>query len=167
FSAAKSKSMPKVFGTENSNAVPSSAVWLTNITIQVFLILTLFSQYAFQLALELTSSLTLIPYLLVGAYGLKLAWIGETYEKDKTDLKKDLIIALIATFYSLLMLYAGGMKYLLLSAIIYGPGTLLYITAKREQQAKVFTPAEMGLFIIVMVAAVVAIYSIATGVITI
>ncbi|WP_156292288.1 amino acid permease [Serratia oryzae] len=167
FSAAKSKSMPRVFGTENSNAVPSSAVWLTNITIQVFLILTLFSQYAFQLALELTSSLTLIPYLLVGAYGLKLAWSGETYENDKTDHKKDLIIALIATFYSLLMLYAGGMKYLLLSAVIYGPGTLLYIMAKREQHAKVFTPAEMGLFIIVMVAAVVAIYNIATGVITI
>jgi arginine:ornithine antiporter/lysine permease len=167
FSAAKSQSMPKVFATENSNAVPSSAVWLTNVTIQVFLILTLFSQYAFQLALELTSSLTLIPYLLVGAYGLKLAWTGETYETDKTDHKKDLIFAIIATFYALLMLYAGGMKYLLLSAIIYGPGTLLYIMAKREQQAKLFTPAEMVLFVIVMVAAIVAIYSIATGVITI
>lgn len=167
FSAAKSKSMPKVFATENSNAVPSSAVWLTNVTIQVFLILTLFSDYAFQLALELTSSLTLIPYLLVGAYGLKLAWTGETYETDKRDHKKDLIFATIATFYALLMLYAGGMKYLLLSAIIYGPGTLLYIMAKREQQAKLFTPAEMGLFVIVMVAAIVAIYSIATGVITI
>ncbi|MHA7846872.1 amino acid permease [Serratia sp. D1N4] len=167
FSAAKSQSMPKVFATENSNAVPSSAVWLTNVTIQVFLILTLFSQYAFQLALELTSSLTLIPYLLVGAYGLKLAWTGETYETDKRDHKKDLIIAVVATFYSLLMLYAGGMKYLLLSAIIYGPGTLLYIMAKREQHAKLFTPAEMVLFVIVMVAAVVAIYNIATGVITI
>ncbi|VTR60848.1 Arginine/ornithine antiporter [Serratia fonticola] len=147
--------------------MPSSAVWLTNITIQVFLILTLFSDYAFQLALELTSSLTLIPYLLVGAYGLKLALTGETYETDKRDHKKDLIFALIATFYALLMLYAGGMKYLLLSAIIYGPGTLLYIMAKREQHAKVFTPAEMGLFVIVMVAAIAAIYSIATGVITI
>lgn len=167
FSAAKSESMPKVFGTENSNAVPSAAVWLTNITIQVFLILTLFSQYAFQLALELTSSLTLIPYLLVGAYGLKLAWTGETYETDKANIKKDLIIAAVATLYSLLMLYAGGMKYILLSAVIYGPGTLLYIIAKREQHAKVFTSAEMGLFVIVMVAAIVAIYSIATGVITI
>ncbi|WON78621.1 amino acid permease [Serratia sp. UGAL515B_01] len=167
FSAAKSEIMPKVFATENSNSVPSSAVWLTNITIQVFLILTLFSQYAFQLALELTSSLTLIPYLLVGAYGLKLAWTGESYETDKADHKKDLIIAVIATLYSLLMIYAGGMKYLLLSAIIYGPGTVLYIMAKREQHAKMFTPAEMGLFVIVMVAAVIAIYNIATGVITI
>lgn len=167
YSAAKSKSMPMVFAKENNNAVPSSAVWLTNITIQVFLILTLFSNYAFQLALELTSSLTLIPYLLVGAYGLKLAWTEETYETDKSGHKKDLIFAIIATFYALLMLYAGGMKYMLLSAVIYGPGTLLYIMAKREQQEKLFTPAEMGLFVIVMAAAVVAIYSIAAGIITI
>lgn len=63
-----------MFATENSNAVPSSAVWLTNITIQVFVILTLFSEYVFQLALELTSYLTLIPYLLVGAYGLEVGF---------------------------------------------------------------------------------------------
>jgi len=64
-------------------------------------------------------------------------------------------------------LYVGGLKYLLLSAIIYGPGTLLFILAKREQQLKLFTSAETGLFVIVMAAAIVAIYSIATGIITI
>ncbi|WP_174849904.1 amino acid permease [Yersinia artesiana] len=167
FSAAKSKSMPKIFGTENSNAVPSAAVWLTNIFIQVFLILTLFTDYAFQLALELTSSLTLIPYLLVGAYGLKLAWTGETYETNARGHRKDLIFALIATFYSALMIYAGGLKYLLLSAIIYGPGTILYLIAKREQHQKAFNTYERILFIVLIVAAVAAIYSIATGIITI
>ncbi|MFT8211052.1 MAG: amino acid permease [Symbiopectobacterium sp.] len=167
FSAAKHQSMPKVFMTENKHAVPSAAVWLTNITIQVFLILMLFSQYAFQLAIELTSSLTLIPYLLVAAYGLKLAWTGETYETDKRDHRKDLTFALLATLYALLMLYAGGMKYLLLSAVIYGPGTVLYIMAKREQRVALFNKTELGLFAIVMVAAIVAIYSIATSIITI
>lgn len=167
FSAAKSKSMPKVFATENSNAVPSAAVWLTNIFIQVFLILTLFTDYAFQLALELTSSLTLIPYLLVGAYGLKLAWTGETYETNARGHRKDLIFAIIATFYSALMIYAGGLKYLLLSAIIYGPGTILYLIAKREQHQKAFNTYERILFIVLIMAAVAAIYSIATGIITI
>ena len=167
YSAARNKSMPGVFATENKNAVPSSAVWLTNITIQVFLILTLFSEYAFQLGLELTSSLTLIPYFLVAAYGLKLAWTGETYDVKEIVHKRELTVAVIATIYALLMLYAGGMKYLLLSAIIYVPGTLLYIIAKREQREKVFTPAEMMLFVIVVIAAIVAVYSIAMGIITI
>ncbi|MEM6159413.1 amino acid permease [Erwinia sp. P6884] len=167
FSAAQSKSMPRVFATENKNAVPSAAVWLTNATIQVFLILTLFSEYAFQLALELTSSLTLIPYLLVGAYALKLAVTGETYDTNKRGHSKDLVFAIIATLYAVLMLYAGGIKYLLLSAIIYCPGSLLYIMAKREQHEKLFTAAEWVLFIIVIVAAIVALYSIATGAIKI
>lgn len=167
FSAAKSNSMPKIFATENSNAVPSAAVWLTNIFIQIFLIFTLFTDYAFQLALELTSSLTLIPYLLVGAYGLKLAWTGETYETNNRGHRKDLIFAIIATFYSALMIYAGGLKYVLLSAIIYGPGTILYLIAKREQHQKAFNSYERILFIVLIVAAVAAIYSIATGIITI
>lgn len=59
------------------------------------------------------------------------------------------------------------MKYLLLSAIIYGPGTILYLLAKREQKAKAFTSIELTIFVVVMIAALVAIYSLATGAITI
>lgn len=167
YSAAKSHSMPKIFATENSQGVPAAAVWMTNILIQFFLIITMFTTYAFQLALELTSSLTLIPYFLVAAYGLKLAKTGETYGNNDPDHRRDLIVAVIATVYSLLMLYAGGLKYLLLSAVIYGPGTLLFIIAKREQHQKLFTAMEKGLFTIVIIAAVVAIYSLATGIITV
>ncbi|TKI07212.1 amino acid permease [Martelella alba] len=167
YSAARSHSMPKIFATENRRAVPSAAVWLTNICVQIFLILTLFSRYAFQLALELTSSLTLIPYLLVAAYGLKLAWTGETYDIHPRGQKKDFLLAILATFYALLMLYAGGLKYLLLSAVIYGPGTILYFIAKREQQSDLFNPLEKVLFIVVMVAAIAALWGIATGIITI
>lgn len=143
--------------------MPFAAVWMSNIFIQFFLIVTLFTEYAFQLALELTSSLVLIPYLLVAAYGLKLAWRGETYETDKTDHKKDQIIAGIATLYALLMVYAGGLKYVLLSAVIYGPGTLLFILAKREQHLPVFTVIEKILFAVAIVAAIGAIYGLVMG----
>ena len=33
------------------------------------------------------------------------------------------------------MIYAGGPKFLLLSAILYAPGTLLFFLAKRERDA--------------------------------
>ncbi|AKA37498.1 basic amino acid/polyamine antiporter [Yersinia ruckeri] len=163
YSAAKSHILPKVLAKENKRGVPFAAVWMSNIFIQFFLIVTLFTEYAFQLALELTSSLVLIPYLLVAAYGLKLAWRGETYEMDKTDHKKDLIIAGIATLYALLMVYAGGLKYVLLSAVIYGPGTLLFILAKREQHMPVFTVIEKMLFAVAIVAAAGAIYGLVIG----
>lgn len=167
FMAAKNKSFPSYLTRENEAEVPVTALWLTNGLVQGFLILTLFTTYAFTLALELTSALSLIPYLMVAAYGLKLAWTGETYEQDAKTQRKDLIIAGIATFYSCLMLYAGGMKYLLLAALIYAPGSLLFIRARREQGGQVFTGMERNIFIIVILAAVLALYAIFTGMITI
>ena len=80
FSAAENETMPSLLARQNENSVPAAALWLTNIVVQVFLILTLFARYAFTLALELTSSMTLIPFFLVAAYAVKLTWTGETYE---------------------------------------------------------------------------------------
>jgi len=76
FSAAENRDMPSFLTRQNAKGVPAAALWLTNITVQIFLILTLFARYAFTLALELTSSMTLIPYRLVAAYALQLSWRG-------------------------------------------------------------------------------------------
>ena len=132
YSAAHDQAMPAFLTRENPHNAPSAALWLTTLFVQLFLLLTWFTEYAFTLALELTSSLTLIPYLLVAAYALKLAYSRETYGNDAKERGKDLLIAVLATAYALLMVWAGGMKYLLLSAVIYGPGTLLYIKARRS-----------------------------------
>ena len=64
------------------------------------------------------------------------------------------------------MLYAGGAKFILLSALLYAPGTILFIIAKREQGKTVFTPVEWLIFGVVVVAAIVGLYSLATGAIS-
>jgi arginine:ornithine antiporter / lysine permease len=165
--AAKYGLFPKYFEEVNDAKVPKNALLLTNIVVQVFLIVTMFTQYAFVVALELTSALTLIPYLLVAAYGLKLAYTGETYEKDPGLRKKELIIAGVATFYALLMIWSGGLKYILLSALIYLPSTLLYYRARKSMNLPVFAKSETVLFAVIALGAVIAIWSLATGQITI
>ena len=65
------------------------------------------------------------------------------------------------------MLYAGGAKFLALSAILYAPGTLLYVLARREQRQRLFTPAEMGVFGVLVVAALAALWALATGALTV
>lgn len=167
YRAAKSGLMPKVLAKENSNQVPYKAVWLTNIFIQFFLIITLFTDYTFQLALELTSSLTLIPYFLVSAYALKLALTGESYSGTRKEISRGLILSAIALIYSLMMIYAGGVKYLLLSTIIYGPGTILYYCARKENSSTVFTWRERLLFALLMAGAIIGIGAIAMGFINI
>lgn len=167
FAAAKSGTVPRVLGVENRNQVPAVALWLTNILVQLFLIVTLFAREAFDLTLALTSAKTLIPYVLVAAFALKLAWTGESYERDPRDRRRDLIYAALATLYALFMLVAGGLKYVLLSAILFAPGTILFIIARREQGKVVFTPAEWALFLAVILGAVVGVYGLATGLIAI
>jgi arginine:ornithine antiporter / lysine permease len=56
----------------------------------------------------MTSSTTLIPYLLVAAYGLKLALTGETYLADLRERLRDACRGAVATVYSMGMIYAGG-----------------------------------------------------------
>lgn len=165
FAAAKNQDMPKIFATENANRVPAAALWLTNIVVQLIVMSTYFSRDAFSLMLNLTSAMTLFPYLFVAAYGLKLSKRGESYDTRPEGRQRDLIIALIAVVYTAFMIYAGGMKFILLSAILYAPGTVLYIWARREQNSKVFKPSDVAIFAIAAIGAVVGIYGLVSGLI--
>lgn len=167
FMAAKSNLMPNFLNHENAQKVPSRSLWMTNIVVQSFLIITLFAQNAFTLALELTSAMSLIPYLLVAAYALKLALTRETYEQDASRRISEMIISLVATAYAILMLVAGGLEKLLLAALILAPGTILFFLARREQNSRVFGFWELVVFTVTVIAALTALYGFATGRMTI
>lgn len=167
FTASKNDTMPRFLARENAKGVPSNALWLTNLVVQAFLIVTLFADYAFKLALELTSSMILIPYFLVAAYALKLAWTRETYDGNRVGLRNDFARAATAVVYTAGLIYAAGAGHLLLTAVIYGPGTILYFIARREQGKPAFTTAEMLMFALVAVGAATAIFALSTGRITI
>ena len=154
-------------GAENKNKAPVGALWLTNGVIQVFLLFTWFAEEAFTIALKMTSSMTLIPYLFVAAYGLKLAWTGETYVTDRRGRGVDWVRGAIATIYAVLMLTSGGTKFLMLSALLYAPGTILFIIARREQNRSVFTRVEWLLFGVIAAMAAAGLYGLASGVISV
>lgn len=163
FTASRQQTMPRFLAHENKSRVPSNALWLTNALVQAFLILTLFTQSAFRLALELTSSMILVPYFLVAAYGFKLAWSGESYRNDASSRRADFAVAAIALVYTAGLILAAGTKHLLLSAALYGPSTILFFMARREQGQETFMPAEKVVFFVVAFGAIAAIYGIATG----
>jgi arginine:ornithine antiporter/lysine permease len=55
----------------------------------------------------------------------------------------------------------------MLSAILYGPGTVLYFWTRREQGKKMFTPIEWVIFLVAVIGAVIGIHGLVTGYITI
>jgi arginine:ornithine antiporter/lysine permease len=165
--AARTKDMPKVFATENKNKVPSAALWMTNIIIQLFVISTYWSNDAFSLMLNLTSVMTLIPFFLVAAYAWKIIRRGETYQEKPQERTRDYVIASIAVVYTLFLLFTAGLKFTLLSAILYGPGTILYFWTRREQNRTVFTSVELIIFIAAAIGCVLGIVGLWRGYITI
>ena len=166
WSAARTKDMPAIISRENKHGVPAAALWLTNLGTQVFLISTLFSADALRLMVDLTGAMNLIPLLLVASFGLKLAISGETYDVNPKERTGHLMLAGIATLYTLFLIYALGLKFVLLGAILYAPGTALYFWARREQKQRVFTPVELGVFGLAVAGAVLGVVFLATGYIT-
>jgi arginine:ornithine antiporter / lysine permease len=163
-SAARNDTMPPFLAGENAHGVPSAALWATNIVIQTFLIITYFAQYAFTLALKMTSAMTLIPYLLVAAYGWQLAWSRETYAAEPGERNKDVVVGALAVLYAMAMIYAGGLKFVLLAALLYAPGTLLFVLARRQKSETIFaSPMERAVFGVTVVAALGALYGLVSG----
>jgi arginine:ornithine antiporter/lysine permease len=77
------------------------------------------------------------------------------------------VIAGIATAYTVFLLYAAGPKYMLLSFVIYAPGTILFVMARREQGRTAFSARELVILVISVVAAVVGIVALVAGWITV
>jgi arginine:ornithine antiporter/lysine permease len=167
FVAAKNQDMPKIFATENKNQVPAAALWMTNIVVQLFVITTYWSRDAFALMLSLTSAMSLIPYLFVAAFGVQIAQRRVTYDVRPQERNRDWIIAAVATAYTVFMIVAGGLKFLLLSALLYAPGTLLYLWARREQGRRVFGRLDWIVLAVAVLGAAFAIFGLVSGTITI
>jgi len=166
FAAAKDHTMPEFLRKENANHVPANALWLTNAMVQIFLVITLFSASTYLSLIYLATSMILVPYLWSAASALLLAVRGETYENAIAERKKDLFIGAIALVYAVWLLYAGGVKYLLLSALLYAPGVILFAKAKHELGKPIFTNVEKLIFAAVVIGALVAAYGLYDGFLT-
>ncbi|AKJ98964.1 amino acid APC transporter [Pseudomonas chlororaphis] len=166
FAAAKDHTMPAFLRRENANHVPANALWLTNAMVQLFLVVTLFSASTYLSLIYLATSMILVPYLWSVAYALLLAVRGETYQNALAERRKDLFIAAVALVYAVWLLYAGGIKYLLLSALLYAPGAVLFAKARHEVGQAVFTAVEKLIFTAVVAGALVAAYGLYAGFLT-
>ncbi len=163
FVAAKNADMPAFLTRTNQRDVPAAALIMTSALIQLVLLTTLFSTDAFTFTLKLCSSLSLVPYMLAAAYALKLGIRGETYETNSAGRGREALVAGIATMYTVFLIFAAGLKFLLLGFIIYAPGTLLFLKARREQGKRVFTPPELVLCVVAVIGAVVGVLGLAAG----
>ncbi|MCA5363903.1 amino acid permease [Klebsiella pneumoniae] len=144
FLAATHKAFPRRFARQNSNNAPSASLWLTNISVQVSLVLIWLTGSDYGTLLTIASEMILVPYLLVGAFLLKIA----TRPLHKA-------VAIGACIYGIWLLYASGPVHLLLSVVLYAPGLLVFLYARRtHQHDRSLKRREVALIGLLLVAAV-------------
>lgn len=162
----KDGTFPRWFAAENANGSPAHSLWVTNVLIQLFLVLTFFSQSAYNFFYFIASVAILPPYVFSGAYAMKLALTGEGYERESRSQQRDLIVGAVATLYGLWLVYAAGLSYLLMCAMLFAPGIVVYAIARRERGERVFSGIEMVLAIGLALLAAIALWLIWTGAIS-
>ena len=144
FLAATHKAFPRLFARQNQNSAPSASLWLTNISVQICLVLIWLTGSDYNTLLTIASEMILVPYFLVGAYLLKIATRPAHY-----------VVGVGACIYGLWLLYASGPMHLLLSVVLYAPGLLVFIYARRTHQLEnALKRREMALIGLLLVAAV-------------
>jgi arginine:ornithine antiporter/lysine permease len=116
--------------------------------------------------LDMTSVTALLPYLLVAGYGVLLARSGEGYEETANERGRDQIFSWIAVIYTIIMFIAAGLKYVLLVAVLFVPGTILYVWARREQKVQMFTSVELIVLAVTVIAGMIGAYGLLSGTIT-
>ncbi|GAB7524594.1 arginine-ornithine antiporter [Paraburkholderia sp. 2C] len=164
FTPASDGVMPKRLARENAHGVPASALWLTNGLVQLFLIVALVSNATYLALISLATSMILVPYLFSAVYACVIAWRGEHYgAADTAARRRERLIAVAAAAYCCWLLYAAGLKYLLLSALLYAPGVVVYAWARREQHARLFRRFELAILAGVLALAACAAVLLATG----
>ena len=163
--AGKDGTMPSFFAHESERGVPSTSLTITNLLVQAFLIVAFFAQSTYQALFFIASTAILVPYIFSGAYAAKLALTGEAYTA-RDGRNSALFIGLVATLYGLWLVYAAGPVYLFMCAILYAPGIVFYMWARRESKARIFHPAEAILAAILVAIALFAAYQMWTGAIS-
>ncbi|HDS2592595.1 TPA: amino acid permease [Klebsiella quasipneumoniae subsp. similipneumoniae] len=142
--AATHKAFPRLFARQNRNNAPSASLWLTNISVQASLVLIWLTCSDYGTLLTIASEMILVPYLLVGAFLLKIA----TRPLHQA-------VGIGACIYGLWLLYASGPVHLLLSVVLYAPGLLVFLYARRtHQHDRSLKRRELALIGLLLVAAV-------------
>ncbi len=161
---ARQDDFPEFLGRENEAGTPITALVVTSLAVQGLLALTFVVSDALNFMLDLATSLALLPYLLAAAYALKLGLTGEAYEGVSAGTRrKETIVAGVATVYTLFLFEAAGMKFVVLMTVILAPASLLYVKARSEHGKRLFTPAEIGLFALIVAGGVVGAVGLWTG----
>lgn len=166
--AAQNGTFPKEFARENEQGSPSVSLWITSIMMQIFILLVYFSNNAWNTMLSITGVMVLPAYFASCAYLWKICEDGEYPSTIVVKRSFALITATLGAFFALWLIYAAGLKYLLLADVIVALGIPVFMWARHQfaPQEKAFGKGEAVLACLLTVIALWAIYAFSRGIVS-
>lgn len=151
FLAAQQGAFPRIIARQNRHNSPAASLWLTNGSVQLCLILIAITGADYNTLLTIASEMILVPYLLVGLYLIKVV--------RGQNKPLAMITGIGASAYGVWLLYASGPLHLLLSVVLYAPGLLLFLYARRGGRSdKVLSQLERIAIVLLMAASLPAVW---------
>lgn len=166
YEAAKTGAFPKFFGKENKHQAPTTSLWITNIATEIFILTFLVSADAYQLFYTISTAAILVPYMFSAFYQLKYSLQEPA---DTPGRAGNIFIGLVASAYTIWLLYASGFTNLMLLMILFGVGVPIYIYLQKHDNhaKKIFGPIELAWAIFFVVMGIIAIIMLCMGKISI
>ncbi|WP_297595880.1 basic amino acid/polyamine antiporter [uncultured Cetobacterium sp.] len=133
YAAAKAGTFPKAFAKSNKNDSPSFSLLVSSLFMQFTMIVVYFSNNAWNLMLSITGVMVLPCYIVCTTYLWKIATKNDNYPNNIFASRKTAsLTGLLGTIYGLWLVYAAGLNYMLLAAVIYAVGIPFFMRARKE-----------------------------------
>ncbi|MDY7578656.1 basic amino acid/polyamine antiporter [Herbaspirillum sp. RTI4] len=130
---AKDGVFPRFLAQQNRHHAAVPALWVSSVTMQLVVIVTLFAEDAWMWLISMTGVMILPSYLASTAFLWRLARQTETVGCYGKGPSWSLCVGVSGTAYALWLLYAAGLQFLLLSTILYAFGVPVFWWARRER----------------------------------
>lgn len=165
--AAENGTFPQIFARENAHQSPCVSLWVTSALMQVFMLMVYFSNNAWNTMLSITGVMVLPAYLSSCAYLWKICEDHEYPANLYIKRGHALFSGIMGVAYSLWLIYAAGLQYLLLAVMFMALGIPFYMWACREHNPDkpAFTTGEMIIAGFMLILAAFAVYAMTRGII--
>ena len=170
YEAAAQGGFVKAFARVNKKGAPIVTLVVTNLIIEMFLVIMLFSESTYQFFYALSAGMILLPYLLSAAYFAKVAFTEAGSFKGKLGVPVPVwrVFAVLGVIYSVFLAWASGAVGVTLMSILYAPGILVYIKGKKERnQPFLENTLDRVVAAVILIAAIVSIGLLVTGTVSI
>lgn len=169
YRAAEEGVMPSVFKRINKKQSPVISLIASSILMQLALFTVIVEKNAFLTIISMAGTMILIPYALSALYLWKLSSGKNGSGTDKKGRLYALLSGIIASFYAIWLVYAAGLKFILMSTVLYALGIFVYYWAHKEKNTteNLFKPNEKIIAICLVISAVTALLLMTQAYITI